>query len=282
MLVPFVKTVARRKDDYCADLQVSFSLFWGEAKTPPKKMLRRDMNFWAKTNVKFQEQPETGALLLNGKALVLPYKPHAVLKAIVKAAPGTISREHLIETIWDSNFLVGDKALSQALWQIRSYLDAHHDCGALIKTIPRHGYQWTGPHLQQPTKFSFLKYSQFTRTAITVLSAVFALIIVHVDRVSVEFGPPSYSSQATANTSTEISAATGTSASISAKQLLVRHAEGCVFNILAAPETVFKNAAFSDDGKKIAVNVIRSGVCTIEILEFKTRKFEKFAACAAT
>ena len=57
--------------------------------------------------------------------------------ALVESAGNIVTREQLIENIWQDNFLVGDKALTQAIWSLRKLFELQPRC---IETIPKQGY----------------------------------------------------------------------------------------------------------------------------------------------
>jgi len=55
--------------------------------------------------------------------------------------PRVISRNELIDNVWDGNYFVGEKSLTNAIWQLRKHLkavDQEHD---VIETIRKMGYR---------------------------------------------------------------------------------------------------------------------------------------------
>ncbi len=69
----------------------------------------------------------------------LPPKAIQVLGQLARHAGEPVSRRTLIDRIWDGNEFVGQKGVSQAIWQIRKAL-GDNDSERLIRTIPRKGY----------------------------------------------------------------------------------------------------------------------------------------------
>ena len=61
-----------------------------------------------------------------------------VLKILVEAYPNPVSRDQLIDEVWDANFLVGDKALNNAIWNLRNSLGASDQ--SYIETKRGKGY----------------------------------------------------------------------------------------------------------------------------------------------
>ena len=52
-----------------------------------------------------------------------------------------VSRKELIEVIWSGNDGVGEKALTNAIWQLRNALGKPPVCAECILTVPKSGYQ---------------------------------------------------------------------------------------------------------------------------------------------
>lgn len=238
-----------------------------------QKMLKRDMNIFRKTLFRLTLDPSSHDLFINKNKLNLPHKPQLVLKLIAEAAPKCASREMLIQSIWQGNHLVGEKALTQALWQIRSYLDSEYQCGHFIKTLPREGYLWTGPAMKLAKGNNSARSFKVSKPKITAGVAILAMAVVWA-RYS-----PNKSPELNSKYKNPILATTGTSAKVSSSEVSVHHIDGCIFNILAGPETTFRDVSFSKDGEKIAVSVDKEGICSMSVFEFKTRKREVFEGC---
>lgn len=83
---------------------------------------------------------DENALESNGKKIVLRHKVMQVLLFLVQHHERVVSRDELINAIWDGNEGVGEKALTNAIWQLRSELQHEGDDDVII-TIPKKGYQ---------------------------------------------------------------------------------------------------------------------------------------------
>ncbi len=87
---------------------------------------------------------------LAGRTLALKFKAWQVLVALLDHAPGTVTREALIQYAWNGNYLTGDKGLNQAIWELRSALADDARAPIYIRTIPRAGYRWIAPLSARP------------------------------------------------------------------------------------------------------------------------------------
>ena len=85
----------------------------------------------------YQYNPKSRELSQGEQVTTLSFKTHSVLMALLDEPGVLVSREKLIDEVWEGNFLVGDKALTQAIWTLRKLFDQHDD---LIETVPKSGY----------------------------------------------------------------------------------------------------------------------------------------------
>lgn len=67
-------------------------------------------------------------------------KPLDVLLYLIRQHPRLVTREELIEHVWDGNIYVGDKALTNAIWQLRSEFE-QLGIENLIETVRKRGYR---------------------------------------------------------------------------------------------------------------------------------------------
>lgn len=72
--------------------------------------------------------------------VTLPAKVFEVLKQLIGQAGETITREQFIDTVWRGQKDVGDKALNQAIWQLRRAFAETGDNTEVIGTVARMGY----------------------------------------------------------------------------------------------------------------------------------------------
>lgn len=77
----------------------------------------------------------------------LQQKPMEVLCFLAEQYPALVTREQLIDAVWDGNVYVGEKALTNAIWQLRQLFS---QCGhaELIMTVRKKGYR-----LQQAPRY---------------------------------------------------------------------------------------------------------------------------------
>ncbi len=77
----------------------------------------------------------------------LQQKPMEVLCFLAEQYPALVTREQLIDAVWDGNVYVGEKALTNAIWQLRQLFS---QCGQpdLIMTVRKKGYR-----LQQAPRY---------------------------------------------------------------------------------------------------------------------------------
>ncbi|WNO59817.1 winged helix-turn-helix domain-containing protein [Rheinheimera sp. MMS21-TC3] len=69
-------------------------------------------------------------------------KPMEVLVYLAEYYPSLVSRQQLIDSIWLGNNYVGEKALTNAIWQLRNALPKHN-AEELILTVRKKGYRLT-------------------------------------------------------------------------------------------------------------------------------------------
>ncbi|MEM8683299.1 MAG: winged helix-turn-helix domain-containing protein [Pseudomonadota bacterium] len=71
----------------------------------------------------------------------VPAKVMAVLVYLAENHGRLVTRQELIDSIWDGNTYVGEKTLTNAIWRIRQALGRDADDVEFIKTTPKIGYQ---------------------------------------------------------------------------------------------------------------------------------------------
>ncbi len=77
--------------------------------------------------------------LPNGNIKVLQPKYIDVLRYLAHQYPRVVDRAELIESIWDGNFYVGEKSLTNAVWNLRSELKKFDV--SCIETVRKKGYR---------------------------------------------------------------------------------------------------------------------------------------------
>lgn len=76
----------------------------------------------------------------DGRKVAVQPKPLEVLLYLIASHPRLVTREELIDKVWAGNVYVGEKALTNAIWQLRSSFDELGVTG-LILTVRKRGYR---------------------------------------------------------------------------------------------------------------------------------------------
>ena len=215
---------------------------------------------------------------VNGGSLNLPNKPNQVLYSILSQSPDPVAREELINDLWQGNFLTGEKGLNQALWMIRSQLqDAGGDSG-WISTLPRCGYQWIGPQPESNnTAWSKKSARHFPPGKIAM--GLFGVCMMTLVTVLPLTGENSQSGTNVAQSGERVVAVNGTYAYQEGQTLMVRNTEGCVFRFVSAHGGQVVSPSFSNDGSKLAMNIIEGNSCKMRVFDFETREMQEFEFC---
>lgn len=110
-----------------------------------------------------------------------------VLLYLAREYPRIIPREELIEHVWDNNELVGEKALTNAIWSLRQKLVVDENQPEVIETIRKKGYRL----LIEPSWYSADKVSpnsgQYRKSTKPILINPFTLLIAVILVVSFVF-----------------------------------------------------------------------------------------------
>lgn len=85
-------------------------------------------------------EPQTLTLQQASHHLQIQQKPMEVLCYLAKHFPALVSREQLIANVWDGNHYVGEKALTNAIWQLRQTFSQLGN-PELITTVRKKGYR---------------------------------------------------------------------------------------------------------------------------------------------
>lgn len=74
------------------------------------------------------------------QTLAVPQKPFEVLNYLIAHHPRLVTRDELIQHVWDGNIYVGDKALTNAIWQLRTLFE-QLGLRDFIQTVRKRGYR---------------------------------------------------------------------------------------------------------------------------------------------
>jgi len=98
-------------------------------------------------------------------ALAIQQKPMEVLQFLAQQYPKLVSREQLIDAVWGGNFYVGEKALTNAIWQLRHHLQ-QLAAVEIISTVRKKGYRLhQSPQCIEPVSTPELAASHFAGDA---------------------------------------------------------------------------------------------------------------------
>jgi len=75
----------------------------------------------------------------------LPARPMQLFFLLVQQQGEALSREAIIDRLWEGNIYVGKKAVTDAVWRLRKALEDDRDQPQFIETIPKKGYRLISP-----------------------------------------------------------------------------------------------------------------------------------------
>ncbi len=256
---------------HCADRQKSIILYFmnGLEKDAEMTTDRRG----------FQLEPRSQTVISGGRRTTLQYKSWGVLMVLIDSAPETVTRAELIDGIWSGNYATGDKALSHALWCIRSALGDNAKSPAFVKTVPRSGYQWIGPQ-PKPTPIINAPAKARWNHPVMVAAGMAAMFCISIATTLIPTlsANPNLTRPPPQQT---INATNGTSAHFQGADIIVDHFEGCRFILKASSGGRLNSPIFSNDGRRLAMRVEKADGCRLVVFEFKTRERIDFGACPA-
>ncbi|WNC70615.1 winged helix-turn-helix domain-containing protein [Thalassotalea psychrophila] len=106
-------------------------------------------NSYSLSSIKVQPS-DYSILFANGEKLQLQPKLIEVLGYLASQYPRVVPREEIIENVWAGNSYVGEKALTNAIWNLRQKLKQHEQT-EIIETIRKSGYRLlVKPELDAP------------------------------------------------------------------------------------------------------------------------------------
>ncbi len=87
-----------------------------------------------------------GNRLVRGDAVQpLRHKAMALLVLLAQHEGRTVSRDELVDRVWDGNRFVAPKAINTAVWTIRQALGDDPEAPRYLETIPKKGYRLVAP-----------------------------------------------------------------------------------------------------------------------------------------
>lgn len=86
--------------------------------------------------------PRTNVVCGRDKSFQLPHRTILVLSYLASRGNQLVLREELIDALWQGNYSVGNRALTNAVWMIREALGDDDREPRYIQTVPRRGYRF--------------------------------------------------------------------------------------------------------------------------------------------
>ncbi|WP_394200024.1 winged helix-turn-helix domain-containing protein [Shewanella waksmanii] len=128
-----------------------------------------------------------------------------VLSYLARHFPRVVTREELIEEIWEGNHYVGSKALTNAVWHLRQHIKSVTGQESAIETVRKTGYRLLitpefdaadlvdEPDLLEKAELKIARLNQFNRQVIatfgTVLVLVLGFVLTHLYLDSIRYIP---------------------------------------------------------------------------------------------
>ena len=99
----------------------------------------------------FELDLRTGELRKSGVRIKLPDQPFQVLKTLLERPGDLVTREELRQRLWSAETFVDfEHGLNAAVRRLRDALGDSADVPRFIETLPRRGYRFIAPVIQQP------------------------------------------------------------------------------------------------------------------------------------
>ena len=153
----------------------------------------------------FEADLDAGELRKQGMRLKLPQQAFRVLQVLIERPNEVISREELQQSLWASDtFVEFDHGLNNAVNRLRDVLGDHAQSPSFIETVPRRGYRFIAPIINdsQPASspplvlpLPTVEPQQETRRFTPRRSAVFAGILLIVAALLFVILPPAWRSR---------------------------------------------------------------------------------------
>ena len=96
--------------------------------------------------------------------------------AKISDSKGLVSREELIESIWDGNADVGDKSLTRNIYKIRKIFE-QNSLKNPIETIPKKGYRFKNHTTGNSKSKNHIR--KFARTALAIVLVIVILKVAY-------------------------------------------------------------------------------------------------------
>ncbi|WP_091991915.1 winged helix-turn-helix domain-containing protein [Pseudoalteromonas denitrificans] len=221
-------------------------------------------------------------------------KVNLLLQALIKANGDIVSREQLIEQVWQGR-IVGDGAINRTVSLLRQHLSALDSHNDFIITVPKAGYKLL--HIknsqlipeQKPVvielKNTLLKYKTHIILSLVLLTFLLVMTVWFKPQVNVKF---KQAERITAQFGAEYSVSTNKIGDkllyqhfdneTSSRQLYLLTADQNAKKLL--PNKHIKNAAMSPNGQLFAMSYQNKQTCQIAFYDLKKYVTNNIQTCA--
>ncbi|MEO9483843.1 MAG: winged helix-turn-helix domain-containing protein [Ekhidna sp.] len=132
-----------------------------------------------KKQTEFKIIDETNEILFQYKNGVKRIKIEPIMSSIMMEISGTqsfVSREELINKIWDGNSAVGNKSLTKNIYKIRKVFE-ENELSNPIETIPKKGYRLKLQTVNH--RRPMLPMKRYTPAAIAIILALVLIKLIY-------------------------------------------------------------------------------------------------------
>ena len=201
-------------------------------------------------------------------------KSWQVVELLIAEAPRTVSREQLIEKVWNGNWRTGEKGLNQAIWSIRKALSDSSRLPKYIRTWPRLGYQWVGP----ADLFSGKAAANKSILRFVPPKVATAVILAISVTAAAYFSPGHDAEESPPGPGGTDNLALSTF--LDSNNVVVDFEEGCRLIINPSGTKVFANPVISSDRHSVAFSIYENSECkTVMVQLDDLNKREEFDFC---
>ncbi|SIN63187.1 Transcriptional regulatory protein, C terminal [Parasphingorhabdus marina DSM 22363] len=214
------------------------------------------------------------AIWRDGRQHRLQFKTWQVLCHLLDARLSTVSRAELIRQIWNGQDFTGEKGLNQSLWAIRHALGDDARAPAYVETVPRAGYRWIGPDLLRRDIAGIPKQKNGSLFRLSgSLAAGSALLLALAASQAAIHG----------SGANRFVADNGSGhAWFSGRDIIVERPQAVRYILTPTGNKYFGAPRFSQDGSRLAFQVINDKRCEMVVLELTSRRIDKFSDCPSS
>ncbi len=111
---------------------------------------------------------DTGVLMLDEKEHKLRLKVLQLLTCLLNKKQQIVTRDELIDHIWDGNHLVGEKALNSVVYALRTLFKSLLPNMTAIETLPKRGYRFLLDACEVPSPKEKVKLTKFKQSSFSL------------------------------------------------------------------------------------------------------------------